>query len=119
MRERFQPRVCRGRGRGVYDQRWSGSDRRQQRNQEMEFALRAQTGVSIWEYECARGSNHEFAVAGAEVFMISGGLEVIDASSGTRRWSLPYGPRQEYLSGSMNAREVPTTSLPWPGPRCL
>ena len=55
-------------------------------------ALDAQTGVSIWEYECARGSNHEFAVAGAEVFMISGGLEVIDASSGTRRWSLPYGP---------------------------
>lgn len=52
----------------------------------------AQTGEPIWEYECERGLIREFAVAGADVFVISGGLEVIDARSGTRKWNVHSRP---------------------------
>ncbi len=55
-------------------------------------ALDAQTGEHLWEYECERGLIREFAVAGADVFVISGGLEVIDARSGTRKWNVPSRP---------------------------
>ena len=53
-------------------------------------ALNAQTGAHVWEYECERGLVRDFAVAGTDIFVISGGLEVIDALRGTRKWHLPF-----------------------------
>ena len=59
--------------------------------------LNAQTGEPIWEYECERGLVREFAVAGTDLFVISGGLEVVDAIHGTRKWHLP--PQRSALNG--------------------
>ena len=53
------------------------------------YALHAQTGDVIWKYTFQRIWTHEIAVVDENIFLVSTTLEVIDALTGKKRWSLP------------------------------
>lgn len=64
---------------------------RKGRPQQRLHALDARTGIHVWEYADAGGPVREFALAGSEIFLLgSTGLEVLDASLGTRLRNIPF-----------------------------
>jgi outer membrane protein assembly factor BamB len=53
------------------------------------YVLNAQTGEVIWQYIFQRIWTHEIAVGDTDVFLVSTTLEILDALTGKKRWSLP------------------------------
>jgi outer membrane protein assembly factor BamB len=60
-------------------------------------ALDAQTGETIWTHTFERHQAQEITVAGTDIFIAGATLEVIDAITGTKRWS--FADPQRVLNG--------------------
>jgi outer membrane protein assembly factor BamB len=60
-------------------------------------ALDAQTGKTIWTHTFERHQAQEITVIGTDIFIAGAMLEIIDATTGTKRWS--FADPQRILNG--------------------